>query len=68
MYVAQRPDQTVTPFVSTFSQHLLTMPGQTASTSTSQHFKNKRNVVTMLRQSLKEFKLVSTCHNTSQHC
>ena len=44
-----------------------TIPGQTASTI-SQHFNNKRNVVKMLRQSLNEFKLVSTCHNTSQHC
>ena len=41
---------------------VVTMPGQTATT-TSQHFKNKRNVVTILRQSLKEFKLVTTPHN-----
>ena len=38
------------------SQHLL---WQTATTTF---------LVTMLRQSLNEFKLVTTCHNTSQHC
>ena len=54
----------LTTFVVTYCDHARANGHNNLSTLQEQN----GNVVTMLRQSLNEFKGVTTCHNTSQHC